>query len=472
MEKHIKTLGYIITFLIIAACSSTYNPDIERGSTYKYKPGYPEVRFDAVGFLNEANKPSINIAADIVYSSLVFKTVKDTEQAHIAIAARFINQTHKDSVVHSISKEFTIKKKNKDIINSAKSFTFQRQAAVPAGDYKVYFTVKDLTSKKKITREAQTSIPNPSNESINLTSIRMLSKNMNDSHPKWGPVTTFSVPGRVDSLMFTFQVTNNSSEEPLTVQASLVRFRSDTSVARPIYYSNYSQSSIQYEGINYDDKTVIQKTRRTLRKAGSVFIQFRFAQQPRGDYRFAVHSVKNKNKLYKARDFSVKSTNYPALKTARELAKPLVYLMNDKDYKKMMAISDPDSLKQAVDRFWLKNIGDKNKARDVIKKYYQRVEQANKQFSSYKAGWKTDMGLMYILFGPPWYVYRHVDHMKWSYAYNQEEYDRNFFFYQPKLKSKYYPFVHYLLQRQQGYFTTAYQQRQLWLTGLILQRNL
>jgi GWxTD domain-containing protein len=168
----------------------------------------------------------------------------------------------------------------------------------------------------------------------------------------------------------------------------------------------------------------------------------------------------------------VMSPHYPALKNARELAAPLIYLMKGKNYDKMMAIQDPDSLKAAVDRFWLKHIKNKNKARDVLKKYYARVEEANKQFSDFKEGWKTDPGRIYILFGPPWYVYQHVDQMKWSYAYNQEEFDRNFYFHQPKLKSKYYPFEHYILVRNQNYFTTAYQQRQLWLTGLILQRQL
>ena len=34
----------------------------------------------------------------------------------------------------------------------------------------------------------------------------------------------------------------------------------------------------------------------------------------------------------------------------------------------------------------------------------EEIEEANKQFSNYKEGWKTDMGMMYILFGPPWYI--------------------------------------------------------------------
>ncbi len=471
-KKAIKCAGYAVLIFIVVSCSGTYNPNIERGSTFQYRPGYPEVRFNAVGFLDEANEPALNLAADIVYGSLIFKSKADSEKAKIAIDYRDVNTSNDSSVAQTCHKEVVVERKGKSIVNSQKSYAFEHQIKVDPGDYKVYFTVTDLSTDKKTTREAQTSIPNPKSDEINLTNIRMLGKDMDADHPHWAPLTTYSVGGQMDSLLFSFQVTNNSAKDPLDVQAQLIRFKSDTTWARPMYYNNYSHSSIQYLGINYDDKTVIQKTTRKLRKEGSVFIQFRFALPKRGDYRFAVHSNKKKKKLFKARDFTIMSPYYPALKTARELARPLIYLMSKKDYQKMMAIKDPDSLKQAVDRFWLKNIKNKNKARNVLQKYYTRVEEANKQFSGFKEGWKTDPGLIYILFGPPWYVYRHVDHMKWSYAYNQEEFDRNFFFHQPKLKSKYYPFQHYIFLRDQSYFTTAYQQRQLWLSGLILQRQL
>lgn len=472
-NKRIKLTGFLIIIFTAISCSSSYNPNIERGTSFKYRPGYPEVRFNAVGFLNADNTPSLNLAADIVYGSLIFKAKADSEQATIAIDFRAVNTSNDEkSVAKTGHKKIVINKKSKNIVNSQDSYIFQRQIEVSPGEYKVYFTVTDLSSDKKITRIAQTAIPDPTSDKINLTSIRMLGKNMDTENPNWQPLTTYSVGGQMDSLLFSFQVTNNSLKNPMEVQAKLVRFQSDTSAARPMYYNNYSHSSIQYLGIDYDDQTVIQKTTRKLRQKGSVFIQFRFELPERGDYRFAVHSTKNGKKLFKARDFVIMSPYYPALKTARELAAPLIYLMDEDNYEKMMSIQDPDSLKQAVDRFWLKHIGSKNKAREVLQKYYSRVEEANKQFSNFKEGWKTDTGLIYILFGPPWYVYQHVDHMKWSYAYNQQEFDRNFYFYQPKLKSKFYPFQHFIFQRSQAYFTPAYQQRQLWLTGLILQRQL
>lgn len=467
-----KSLLLALAVIIGMSCARSANPDIERGSSYKYRPGYPEVRFSAVGFLNEDNQPNINLAADIVYGSLIFKESDGMQKAKIAIDVRIAGQNGNDNIVDSKHYEINIDEEDAGIISSQKSYIFEKRIDVPAGDYKVYFTVTDKNSDKKITRSTETSIPDPANNQIDLTDIRMLGKDMDSESPEWFPVTTYDVPGRMDSLMFIFQATNNDSDEPLSINAELIRFESDQSIARPMYFNNYSPSSIEYKGIDLSEETTIQQSQRKLLEEGSVFIEFRFAQQDRGNYRFEVRSDKEDNELFKARDFGVKSKNYPAIKTAQELARPMAYLMDEKQYEKLMNISNSDSLKEAIDRFWLKEIGNKNEAINVLKLYYQRVEEANKQFSNFKEGWKTDTGMMYILFGPPWYVRQRLDEMQWSYSYNRDDPERSFYFFQPKLQSEFYPFDHFILRRDQYYFNIEYQQRELWLTGLILQRNI
>src|SRR5699024_10409314 len=218
VKKWTKITGFLIIAFMLTSCSGTYNPNIERGTSFMYKPGYPEVRFNAVGFLNADNKPAINLAADIVYGSLIFKSKADSERAQIAIDFRAVNTSNNNAVAETGHKKIVINRKDKNIVNSQDSYIYQNQIKVPPGEYKVYFTVTDLSSDKKITRIAQTSIPDPGSNEINLTSIRMLGKNMDDENPQWQPLTTYSVGGQMDSLLFSFQVTNNSLEDPLKVQ--------------------------------------------------------------------------------------------------------------------------------------------------------------------------------------------------------------------------------------------------------------
>jgi len=112
------------------------------------------------------------------------------------------------------------------------------------------------------------------------------------------------------------------------------------------------------------------------------------------------------------------------------------------------------------------------KAKYVIELFYQRVEDANKQFSNFKEGWKTDRGMLYILFGPPWYIDNEVQRQIWSYSYNSQDFEKNFLLVAPRLNTKFYPFENYLLQRSSGYSNVYYQQIELWKSGLILDREL
>jgi GWxTD domain-containing protein len=273
----------------------------------------------------------------------------------------------------------------------------------------------------------------------------------------------------LDSLKFEFQVTNNDMDDPLTVETRLLKYPADSAPARPMNFNNYSPSSLPYVGVDMRRPDVIDSNTRILDQAGSVLIEFKYPLLERGTYRFEVETTNsNGERLYRARDFSVMSENYPSVLTSRELAEPLIYLMDRRDHERMMEIQDPDSLKEAIDRFWLSNIGNMNQARSVINLYYERVEQANKQFTNFKEGWKTDLGMMYILFGPPWYVDRYLNTMQWSYSYDRNDPRYNFRFERPNLRNEFFPFDNYLLQRNQAYFNIQYRQIQLWLTGGIL----
>jgi GWxTD domain-containing protein len=104
---------------------------------------------------------------------------------------------------------------------------------------------------------------------------------------------------------------------------------------------------------------------------------------------------------------------YPEINTAEQLRDPLRYITTRKEYDTLMESSQ---VKAAVDDFWLKTARSPERAKLLIQKYYSNVEEANKYFTSYLEGWKTDRGLIYIIFGRPDYVYRGNDSEEWIYG--------------------------------------------------------
>lgn len=105
--------------------------------------------------------------------------------------------------------------------------------------------------------------------------------------------------------------------------------------------------------------------------------------------------------------------DFPNVKKAKDLLQPLRYLTTKQEYDAMASYKNP---KTAVDSFWVYAGGGHDRARELVKKFYNRVENSNEYFSSYIEGWKTDRGLIYIIYGPPNVVYKSSGSESWVYG--------------------------------------------------------
>ncbi len=463
------------TLLLIAAlfvafstgCVRSANPDIERGSLFHFQDGYPELRMSSIGLLSETDEALISITSDIVLGSLIYTTHNDVRAAKVALEIR-VHEVDGD-FNKSVRRDFDIESAFEGSYLSQDVFTHDETLEARPGIFEVEVTVLDRTSGKASTRKAEATIPNPENPEISLTTIRLLGKSGDDPESDFYPITTYTASSGLDSLNFVFQVTNNDVDSPLEINSRLLKFNADTTAARPMNFNNYSPSTLPYIGVDMRRPEELDAITRRLDQPGSVLIETKYENLGRGNYRFEAETIdENGDRIYKARDFAIMSENYPAVVTPKELAEPLIYIMDRREHERMMEIQDPDSLKEAIDRFWLSNVGNMNQAKSVIELYYERVEQANKQFTNFKEGWKTDPGMVYILFGPPWYVDRYLNTMKWSYSYDRTDPRYNYTFERPNMRNEFFPFDNYLLQRNQGYFNIQYRQIQLWLSGGIL----
>ena len=104
---------------------------------------------------------------------------------------------------------------------------------------------------------------------------------------------------------------------------------------------------------------------------------------------------------------------FPYLKDPAQLIAPLRFLCTKEEYKKITNGSDP---KNTVDQFWLSKTSSMERARNLIKTYYSRVEKANEMFTSHLEGWKTDRGMISIIFGPPSYIRKTKSAEIWYYG--------------------------------------------------------
>ncbi len=109
--------------------------------------------------------------------------------------------------------------------------------------------------------------------------------------------------------------------------------------------------------------------------------------------------------------------HFPLVGEFQDMAEPLRYLTTQKEYEGMLAAkSDPEALRMWIEAFWKSRAGQEERAKTLIAGFYQRVEEANRLFSSYQEGWKTDRGIIFIIYGPPTKVYRSSAGEGWVYG--------------------------------------------------------
>lgn len=155
-----------------------------------------------------------------------------------------------------------------------------------------------------------------------------------------------------------------------------------------------------------------------------------------------------------ARGFSflVRRDPYPKYNKLADLKGPLLFVTT-REENDAIGLAGEDKLK--FDKIILDITRDKERARTFMRNYFKRVEYANYYFSSFKEGWKTDRGMIYIVFGPPSEVQVDGQEEIWGYKNPRQE------FYFLKAGSVYDP-DHAVLVREKKYSENWYLTIDLW----------
>jgi len=105
--------------------------------------------------------------------------------------------------------------------------------------------------------------------------------------------------------------------------------------------------------------------------------------------------------------------HFPYIKSSETMVNPLTYLCSTSEYKDLINSSNK---KLAVDRFWLACGKNTSRTRELIRIYYNRNLYANIYFTSFTQGWRTDRGMIYLIFGPPKAVEKNSNKEVWLYS--------------------------------------------------------
>ncbi len=159
----------------------------------------------------------------------------------------------------------------------------------------------------------------------------------------------------------------------------------------------------------------------------------------------------------------VSTGSFPEVATGKDMAAPLRYITSTKEWEALSSATDP---RKEVERFWTDAAGSRDRAREAIAAYYGRVETANRYFSSYTEGWKTDRGLVHIIFGTPSTIRMDETGETWTYGDETNLMSMVFRFIR---RNDPYSDNDLILQRNPQFKSAWYRNVESWRNGRIVQ---
>ncbi len=395
-----------LCFLLTLSASA----QVEMQHSFSYAP--PHFYFDALNFRADTNRSRLDFYFQIPYSELQFIKYGNEFKASYEVSLQLVesdgNPTLEESWDESATTPNFDETTNRSICSSS-----QRHFGVMPGSYVLQVSVTDSETKKTFMAERSFVARDYSSQSESISDI-MLLKASSESDGKHAIVP--NVEGNVISESSTF----------------------------PIFYEVYFpkglDSVIATTEIFGAKNAQVYSGSKWLRSDGGtdrIFADIPKDSIPMGIYKLSVtlRSSEGKDVPIIANATRLFSIHFPEL--------PLTITDLDKAADEMMYIASSkaiDSIKSAPDmftkekrfvHFWLKyNPNPSAKSNPIMAEYFDRVAYANQHFSHYIAGWKTDMGMIYILFGPPNSVDRHpfeLDSKPYEVWYYYQK-DRQFVF--------------------------------------------
>ena len=185
---------------------------------------------------------------------------------------------------------------------------------------------------------------------------------------------------------------------------------------KPFFYigfvilSDGGQGEIQYEIRDMANRLVQERTYKKEFKKGSAQELIKLSRKDLGFNRYKLNlkvSIGNeevtRSLVFKVRWYGM--TKF--IDNLDEAIEQLRYIASPKVLREMKKGTEKEK-KEKFLKFWAAMDPSPGTERnELMEEYYKRVKYANEHFSGFLPGWKTDMGMIFILFGPPNDVEKH-----------------------------------------------------------------
>ncbi len=120
-----------------------------------------------------------------------------------------------------------------------------------------------------------------------------------------------------------------------------------------------------------------------------------------GGYVFEVERVEGKSRWRTGRSFEVEESGPPRGKEFAQMLEALAYIADPLETDAMRELT-PEQQEAAWERFWRRRDPTPDTPRNEYQiEFFRRFRYATQHFTGFGPGWRSDMGRIYIRYGPP-----------------------------------------------------------------------
>jgi GWxTD domain-containing protein len=260
-----------------------------------------------------------------------------------------------------------------------------KQIFLSPDNYKLNFLLKDKNSQKEYTKDYNIKVKDFSIGKINFSDIMLVSNFQEDAEGKKeiSPIVNGNIGNLKDFYIF-FEIYNSSD--------------------------SILESAYTYKILDEKNKTLLEGTylyyldsgvNKKIEKINTNLFTI-------GNYSLEI-SDKKTNKIVSSRNLFYRWDFLPVnLKNLDLAISQLVYVATSDELEKIKDGKTKEEKERRFLKFWRdKDPSPSTPRNEFLIEYYNRIKIANERYTHYVDGWKTDMGMVYIIYGNPGNIERH-----------------------------------------------------------------
>lgn len=340
---------------------------------------------------DQPGKGRVEIDVQVPYEEVSFVKENDLYVARFEISAVVTSAEEQQVWQKSQSIELRVRDFAQTTSNRLSSFK-QFSADLSPGTYTLLLQVTDQESKKSAKVERSVKVTDFSADSLAISTLMLVNRASTDGARK------AIVPNLIDNVeqdtsgfYLFFEIYNNNQIDSAHLVSKFTDTKHDLVMER-----------VKTEVLTGNRTQVVWKIDTPSLPAGRYMISIEAEGRLRNQPAIELHKTV-------FREFYVRIHGLPLTITDIDKAiEQLRYIATGGEIDEIEhAPNALEKQKRFLD-FWEKrNPGGGSAHNALMEEYYARVAYANRNFTHYQEGWKTDMGMVFIEFGPPQNIERH-----------------------------------------------------------------